>query len=93
MQPLNLCVGSPLNATAKSTPQEPTIQRKGELASGRRAKRLYLRQDILDKYGRTTGCPGCVGIEQWIAEQELNEKCWIKVMQLNLRQVEIRKKL
>ena len=59
---LNLCVGSPWNATAKGTPQGPTIQQKDELASGRRAKRLYLRQSILDKYGRTTGCPGCVGI-------------------------------
>ena len=59
---LNLCVGSPWNVTAKSTPQKPTIQPKDELASGRRAKSLYVRQNILDKYGRTTGCPGCVGI-------------------------------
>ena len=64
LQFLNLCVGSPWNATAKSTQQTPTIQQKDELASGRRAKRLYLRQNILHKNGRTTGCPGCVGIGQ-----------------------------
>ena len=23
---------------------------------------MYLRQSILDKYRRTTGCPGCVGL-------------------------------
>ena len=39
LQFLNLCVGSPWNATAKSAPQGPTIQPKDELASGRRAKR------------------------------------------------------
>ena len=45
-------------------PQGPTIQQKDELESGRRAKRLYLRQHILDKYGRTAGYPGCIGIGQ-----------------------------
>ena len=35
-----------------------------ELESGRRAKRVYLRQNSLDKYGRTAGCPGCVGLGQ-----------------------------
>ena len=39
LQFLNLCVGSPWNATAKSAPQGPTIQPKDELASDRRAKR------------------------------------------------------
>ena len=63
LQFLNLCVGSPWNATARSTQQGPTIQQKDELASGRRAKRLF-RQHNLDKYGRTAGCPGCVGIGQ-----------------------------
>ena len=61
LQLLNLCVGSPWNATARSTQQKPTIQQKDELESGRRAKRVHLRQSILDKYGRTAGCPGCVG--------------------------------
>ena len=28
----------------------------------------YLRHNILDKYGRTAGCPGCVGIKQHIEE-------------------------
>ena len=64
LQFLNLCVGSPWNATARSTQQGPTIQQEDELASGKRAKRLYLRQNILDKYGRIAGCPGCAGIEQ-----------------------------
>ena len=68
LQFLSLCVGSPWNATARSTQQEPTIQRKDELASGKRAKRLYLRQNILDKYGRTAGCPGCLGIGQHTEE-------------------------
>ena len=58
LQLLNLRVGCPWKATAKSTPQEPMIQQEDELASGRRAKRLYL---LLDKYGSTTGCQGCVG--------------------------------
>ena len=61
LQFLNLCVGIPWNATARSTQQEPTIQQKGGLASGKRAKRLYLRQNILDKYGRTAKCQGCAG--------------------------------
>ena len=39
LQFLNLCVGSPWNATARST-QKPTIQQKDELESGRRAKRV-----------------------------------------------------
>ena len=65
---LNLCVGSPWNATAQSTQQTPTIKQKDELASGRRAKRVYFRQNILDKYGRTAGCPGCVGIGQHTEE-------------------------
>ena len=60
LQFLHLCVGSPWTATASSTQQTRTIQPKDELASGRRAKILHIRQSILDKYGRTTGCPGCV---------------------------------
>ena len=68
LQILNLCVGSPWNATARSTQQKPTVQQKDELESGRRAKRVYLRQNILDKYGRTAGCPGCLGIGQHTEE-------------------------
>ena len=48
LQFLNLCVGSPWNATARSTQQTPTIQQKDELDSGRRAKRVYC-------------APGCLG--------------------------------
>ena len=61
LQFLNVCVASPWNATARSTQQKPTIQQKDELESGRRAKRVHLRQNILDNYGRSAGCPGCVG--------------------------------
>ena len=43
-------------------PQGPTIQPEDQLASDGRVKRLFLRQNILDKYGRTTGYPGCIGI-------------------------------
>ena len=53
---------------SRSTQQGQTIQQKDKLASGKRAKRLYLRQNILDKYGRTGGCPGCVGIGQHTEE-------------------------
>ena len=68
LQLLKLCVGSPWNATARSTQQQPPIQQKDELESGRRAKRVYLRQNNLDKYGRTAGCPGCVGNGQHTEE-------------------------
>ena len=29
---------------------------------------MYYRQNILDKYGRTAGCPGCVGIGEYTEE-------------------------
>ena len=67
LQFLNPCVGSPWNATERST-QTPTIQQQDEFRSGRHAKRVYLRQNIVDKYGRTAGCPGCVGIGQHTGE-------------------------
>ena len=68
LQFLKLCIGSPWSATARSTQQGPTIQQKDELESGKRAKRVYLRQNILGKYGRTAGCPGCVGNGQHTEE-------------------------
>ena len=68
LQFLNLCVGRPWNATARSTQQGPKVQQKDELASGKRANRLYLRQNMLDAYGRTAGCPGCAGIGQHTEE-------------------------
>ena len=61
LQFLNLCVGSPWNATARSTQQKPRIQHKDELGSRRGAKIVYLRQNILDEYEHTAGRPGCVG--------------------------------
>ena len=42
LQFLNLCVGSPWNATARSKQQKPTIQQKDELESGKRAKSSVL---------------------------------------------------
>ena len=68
LQFLNVCVGSLWNATARSTQQKPTIQQKDEFESGRLATGVYLRQNVLDKYGRTAGCPGCVGNGQHIKE-------------------------
>ena len=67
LQFLNLCVGSPWNATARSTQQTPTIQQKHELDSSRHAKECMC-DNILDKYGRTAGCPGCLGIGQHTEE-------------------------
>ena len=95
LQFLNLCVGSPWNATARARSRNQQSKKKDELESGRRAKRVYLRQNILDKYGRTAGCPCCVGNGQHTgtAEQELNKKWWTKVMQLSSRHLQIRKKL
>ena len=43
-------------------PAAGTNKPKDELSSDGRVKRLYLRHNILDKYGRATGCPGCIGI-------------------------------
>ena len=45
---------------ARSRNQQPN--KKDELESDRRE--MYLRQNILDKYGRTAGCQGCVGFGQ-----------------------------
>ena len=64
LQFLNVCVGNPWNATGGSTQQGPTIQTKDELASGKRTKRLNLRQNFLDKYGRSVEFPGCNRIGQ-----------------------------
>ena len=42
LQFVNLCVGSPWNATARSTQQGPPIQLEDELVSGKRAKKSVL---------------------------------------------------
>ena len=73
LQFLLLCVGSPWNATARRTQQKPTIQQKDELESDRRAKRVYLRQNILDKYGRTAGCP--------VGNRQHTEECRARIEQ------------
>ena len=91
----NLCVGSPWNATTRSTQQTPTIQQKDELESGRRAKKVYLRQNILDKYGRIAGRPGCVGIGQHTeecrarVEQEMVDKSDAIELEISGNQEEI----
>ena len=41
---------------------------EGRVGSGRRAKIVYLRPNMLDKYGRTAGCAGCVGNGQHTEE-------------------------
>ena len=46
VQFLYLCVGSPWNATARSTQQKTPIQQKDELESGRRAKKMFLRHNM-----------------------------------------------
>ena len=46
---------------------------KEHAADTNSARRVYLRQNILDKYGRTARCPGCLGIGARI-EQEMVDK-------------------
>ena len=50
-------------------------------------RRVYMRQNILDKYGRTARCLGCAGNGKHTesAEIEFSKKWWTKVMQLNSR--------
>ena len=67
LQFLNVCVGSPRNATARSTQQGPTIQQKDELAI-ENVRKDCTCDSILDKHGRTGGCPGCAGIGQHTEE-------------------------
>ena len=62
LQFFTLCVGSPWNATARGTQQGPTIQQRTSW------RVVNVRQNMLDKYGRTAGCPGCAGIGQHTEE-------------------------
>ena len=73
----------------KSTQQTPTIQQKDALDSGGRAKRVSLRQQILDTYGRTAGCAGCLGIWQHTKEclARIEKEMVGKVMQFKLSPV------
>ena len=74
LQFLNLCVGSPWNATARSMQQGPTIQQKDESWQAANVRKGC----TCDR--RTAGCPGCVGIGQHteecraIIEQEMVDK-------------------
>ena len=73
----------------------PTIQQKDELDSGRRARRVYVRQHFLTSTDVLVDAQVvlAMGSTQRSAEQELNKKWWTKVMQLNSRHLDIRKKL
>ena len=64
LQFLNLCVGSPWNATANT--KQSNKRMNWTVADVQ--KKMYLRLNILDKYGRTAGCPGCLGIGQHTGE-------------------------
>ena len=92
LQFLNLCVGSPWSSTARSTQQTPTIQRKDELESGRRAKIVYLRQNIVEKYGRTAGCLG-IGQHTEECRARIEQEMVNKGDALSSRHLEISKKL
>ena len=66
---MNLCVGQSVECDSKEHAAEtnnPTNLRK---------ESMYLRQNFLDKYGRTAGCPGCVGNGQH------TEKCRARIEQ------------
>ena len=69
LQFLNLCVGGPWNATARSTQQTPTIQQKDELDTDA----LQNAQVVLES-----------GSTQRNAEQELDKKWWTRVTQLKI---------
>eukprot|EP00971_Amphidinium_carterae_P255200 5066169-Amphidinium_carterae.1 len=51
-----------------ASPWEPrashsqTTVKAEEFPTSQRTSRLYLKQHILDKFGRAPGCPGCLGI-------------------------------
>ena len=49
-------------------------------------EKVYLRQNILDKYGRTAGCPGCLGIWQHTEEcrARIEQEMVDKVMQFKI---------
>ena len=64
LQCLNLCVGSPWNATARSTQQGPATNKMMSWQAATVRKCCICDGTYLDKYGRTPGCPGCVGIGQ-----------------------------
>ena len=86
LQFLNLCVGNPWNATGRSTHQEPTIQTKDDLASGKRRKSctcdrtFWTSTDAL----RDAQVVSESDNTQRSAEQELSKTWWTKVMQLKL---------
>ena len=95
LQFLNLRVGSPWNATPRSTEQGPTIQQKGELASGKRAKGCPCDRTFWMCTNMLQDAQVVLELDntQRSAEQDLDKKWWTGVMQLNWRILEIRRKL
>ena len=95
LQFLNLCVGSPWNATAgaRSRDQQSNKRMSWKAADVRKEctcdRTFWTSADVLQE----TLVVLEIGSTQRSAEQELNKKWWTKVMQLNSRHMEIRKKL
>ena len=71
---LNSCKGSPWNPTGK--PEHNTLRRGDPLTAGTGFRRIYITDKILDKYGRTDGCPRC---ENFDATH--NEECRRRIEQ------------
>ena len=59
---IDRCVGSPWNPTGRELQPSTALRQGDQTMPGPRIKRLYLRQNILEKYGRAPGCRACDGI-------------------------------
>ena len=65
LQFLNLCVGSPWHQGARSRHQQSNKRMSWTVAD---VQKECICDNILDKSGRTAGCPGCLGIGQHTEE-------------------------
>ena len=65
--PESVC-GQSVECNSKEHAADTNNPTKDELDSGRRVKKSYVRQNILDNYGRTAGCPGYFEIGQHTEE-------------------------
>ena len=90
LQFLYLCVGSPWNATARSTQQKPTIQQKDEWTAADVRKDRTCDRTCLTSTNVLQDAQVVLemGSTQRSAEQELNKKWWTKEVQLNSRHLE-----
>ena len=71
---LNSCKGLPWNTTGK---QELNSLKRGDpLTAGTGMRGIYITKQLLDKYGRTDGCPKC---EEWGASH--SEACRARISQ------------